>query len=76
LPAIKFWPPCERPTGADAPEGLREQGIVGYAVKANLTNDQLDRMVDRILKPEDQQEDVLLETKGSESYPVTDAPAA
>jgi DNA-binding response OmpR family regulator len=61
---------------ADAPEGLREQGIVGYAVKANLTNDQLDRMVDRILKPEDQQEDVLLETKGSESYPVTDAPAA
>lgn len=54
---------------ADAPAGLREQGIVGYAVKANLTNDQLDRMVDRILKPEDQQEDVVLETKGSENYP-------
>ena len=53
----------------DAPAGLRDQGIVGYAVKANLTNDALDRMVDRILKPEDQQEDVLLETKGSEEYP-------
>jgi DNA-binding response OmpR family regulator len=50
---------------ADAPAGLREQGIVGYAVKANLTNDMLDRMVDRILKPEGQEEDVSLETKGS-----------
>lgn len=54
---------------ADAPEGIREQGIEGYAVKANLTNDQLDRLVDQILKPEDQEEDVLLETKGSENYP-------
>lgn len=49
----------------DAPTGLREQGIEGYAVKANLTNDMLDRMVDQILKPEGQDEDVSLETKGS-----------
>lgn len=49
----------------DAPAGLREQGIEGYAVKANLTNDMLDRMVDQILKPEGQEEDVSLETKGS-----------
>jgi DNA-binding response OmpR family regulator len=56
---------------ADAPQGLREQGIEGYAVKANLTNDALDRMVDQILKPEDQQEDVSLETKGSESFPAS-----
>ncbi|HSX34402.1 MAG TPA: response regulator, partial [Candidatus Saccharimonadales bacterium] len=64
---------------ADAPAGLREQGIEGYAVKANLTNDELDHFVDRILKPEDQTEDVMLETKGSESYPVVEtveAPAA
>jgi two-component system, OmpR family, response regulator VicR len=54
---------------ADAPAGLRDQGIEGYAVKANLTNDALDRMVDQILKPEDQQEDVMLETRGSENYP-------
>ncbi len=54
---------------ADAPEGLRELGIEGYVVKANLTNDALDRMVDTILKPQDQKEDVLLETKGSEAYP-------
>jgi DNA-binding response OmpR family regulator len=54
---------------ADAPAGLREQGIEGYAVKANLTNDALDRMVDQILKPEDQQEDVMLETKGSVNFP-------
>ncbi len=45
---------------ADAPAGLREQGIEGYAVKANLSNDQLDRLVDSILKPADQQEDVML----------------
>jgi two-component system OmpR family response regulator len=54
---------------ADAPAGLRSQGIEGYAVKANLTNDMLDRFVDSILKPEEQKEDVLLETKGSENIP-------
>ncbi len=48
---------------ADAPAGLRDMGIEGYAVKANLSNDQLDRLVDSILKPADQQEEVLLETK-------------
>lgn len=53
---------------ADAPAGLREQGIEGYAVKANLTNDMLDRFVDQILKPEDQTEDVSLETKGSQNF--------
>lgn len=52
---------------ADAPAGLRSQGIEGYAVKANMTNDQLDRFVDRILKPESQEEDVLLETEGSQN---------
>jgi DNA-binding response OmpR family regulator len=36
---------------ADAPAGLRDQGIEGYAVKANLSNDQLDGLVDNILKP-------------------------
>lgn len=55
---------------ADAPAGLRAQGIEGYAVKANLTNDELDKFVNRILKPVDQTEDVLLETKGSENYLV------
>lgn len=56
---------------SDAPAGLREQGIEGYAVKANLTNDMLDRFVDKILKPEDQKEDVLLETKGSQNLPAS-----
>jgi DNA-binding response OmpR family regulator len=46
---------------ADAPVGLREQGIEGYAVKANLSNDQLDVLVDNILKPADQTESVVLE---------------
>ena len=36
---------------ADAPAGLRELGIEGYAVKANLANDQIDRIVDGILRP-------------------------
>jgi two-component system response regulator VicR len=53
---------------ADAPEGLRQLGIEGYAVKANLTDDALDKMVDKILKPEDQEEDVSLETPGSKNY--------
>lgn len=46
---------------ADAPAGLRDMGIEGYAVKANLSNDQLDQLVDSILKPPDQEEDVVLE---------------
>jgi DNA-binding response OmpR family regulator len=47
---------------ADAPAGLRELGIAGYVVKANLTNDDLDKLVDDILKPAGQQENVTLET--------------
>ncbi len=47
---------------ADAPAGLRQQGIEGYAVKANLSDDQLDQIVDQILKPADQTEDISLET--------------
>ena len=46
---------------ADAPAGLRDQGIEGYAVKANLSDDQLDQLVDCILKPADQTEDTSLE---------------
>ncbi|GAC1391402.1 MAG: hypothetical protein NVSMB46_03800 [Candidatus Saccharimonadales bacterium] len=45
----------------DAPVGLREQGIAGYAVKANLSNDQLDKLVDDILKPAGQEESIVLE---------------
>ncbi len=45
----------------DAPEGLRELGIEGYAVKVGLTDDDIDRLVDNILKPTDQEEDVSLE---------------
>jgi OmpR family response regulator RpaB len=47
---------------AEAPAGLRDLGIEGYAVKANLSNDQLDQLVDAILKPAGQEEDVSLET--------------
>jgi DNA-binding response OmpR family regulator len=47
---------------SDAPAGMRDQGIEGYAVKANLSNDQLDHMVDQILKPKDQTESTSLET--------------
>lgn len=51
----------------DAPAGMREQGIEGYAVKANLSDDQIDKLVDRILKPSDQTEDVSLEIPGTQS---------
>jgi len=47
---------------ADAPPGLRESGIEGYAVKANLTDDEIDRLVDDILKPSQQTDSVSLET--------------
>ena len=46
---------------SDAPAGLREKGIEGYAVKVSLTDDMLDKLVDDILKPEGQTEDVSLE---------------
>ena len=36
---------------ADAPAGIREQGIDGYVIKANLSNDQIDQMVGNIVKP-------------------------
>jgi two-component system phosphate regulon response regulator PhoB len=36
---------------ADAPKGLRELGIEGYSVKANLADDQIDQIVNNILKP-------------------------
>jgi OmpR family response regulator RpaB len=48
---------------ADAPAGLRDLGIEGYAVKVNLSNDQLDQLVDAILKPAGQEDDIELETK-------------
>ncbi len=35
----------------DAPAGLRELGIVNYLVKASLTDDQLDVIVNNILQP-------------------------
>lgn len=35
----------------DAPSNLRSLKIEGYAVKANLSNDQLDGVVDNILRP-------------------------
>ncbi|HVX24450.1 MAG TPA: response regulator [Candidatus Saccharimonadales bacterium] len=43
---------------ADAPAGLRNYGISGYVVKANLSNDDLDKLVDSILKPAEQTEAV------------------
>lgn len=49
---------------ADAPAGLREMGIEGYAVKANLSNDELDKLVDSVLTPAAQkQEGTSLESK-------------
>ena len=45
----------------DAPAGLRELGIEGYAVKANLTDDDIDRLVDNILTPKGQSEDINLD---------------
>jgi DNA-binding response OmpR family regulator len=43
-----------------APAGLREYGIEGYAIKANLSNDDIDKLVDKILTPAGQ-DDISLE---------------
>ena len=45
---------------ADAPAGLRDYGIEGYAVKINLSDDDIDKLVDKILKPTGQNEDTEL----------------
>ncbi len=45
----------------DAPSDLRSLGIEGYTVKANLSNDDIDKLVDRILTPKDQEESISLE---------------
>jgi two-component system OmpR family response regulator len=37
---------------ADAPAGLRDMGIEGYAVKVGLTDDKLDQIVNGILRPQ------------------------
>jgi DNA-binding response OmpR family regulator len=55
----------------DAPAGLRNMGIEGYAVKANLSNDQLDQLVDNILKPATQIEDVVLESIDTDDQPIS-----
>ena len=36
---------------ADAAKDLRDLGIVGYSIKANLVNDDLDKIVESILNP-------------------------
>lgn len=40
---------------SEAPSNLRQLGIVGYVVKANLLYDELDNMVNKILSPSDAQ---------------------
>jgi DNA-binding response OmpR family regulator len=59
----------------DAPAGLRSMGIEGYAVKANLSNDDLDKLVDSILKPATQTESVDLDVNpnGPDAAPVGQA---
>ncbi len=46
---------------ADAPAGLRGYGISGYAVKANLSDNDIDQLVERLLMPDDQ-DDASLES--------------
>jgi DNA-binding response OmpR family regulator len=46
---------------ADAPAGLRDLGITDYLVKANMTDDQVDKLVSAILRPVGQTGDSSLE---------------
>ncbi len=47
----------------DAPAGLRELGIEGYSVKANLANDEIDNIVNNILKPDEPGTEEVAEQK-------------
>lgn len=49
----------------DAPAGLRDYGIEGYAVKANLHDDDIDKLVDKILTPAGQ-DSIELETSSDD----------
>lgn len=51
---------------ADAPAGMRDMGISGYSVKANLSNDQIDGIVNSILRP------VLAQTQAQTQTPPAD----
>jgi DNA-binding response OmpR family regulator len=55
---------------SDAPAGLRGMGIEGYAVKANLSNDQLDQLVDSILTPPGQGLNESLESSAAPAATV------
>ncbi len=48
---------------ADAPAGLRQYNIEGYVVKMNLHDDDIDKLVDNILKPAGQEESVDLDAE-------------
>lgn len=49
----------------DAPAGLREQGIEGYAVKANLAYDDIDNIVANILAPPTSENNIITPTNPS-----------
>lgn len=54
---------------SDAPAGLRDLEITGYVVKANLSNDGLDKIVNSILRPTESQQQTP-----PEEQPVPPAP--
>ena len=56
---------------ADAPAGLRDLGISEYIVKANISNDQIDQIVNNILNPSVQPEPT---DQSYDTQPVTELP--
>ena len=66
---------------ADAPQGLRDLGIAGYAVKANLQDDEIDQIVNSILRPAPAAEATATPapeqaSEAAPEVPVTPPPAA
>ncbi len=51
----------------DAPAGLREYGIEGYTVKIDLRDDDIDKLVDKILTPQGQSESIDLDGERDEN---------
>lgn len=60
----------------DAPAGLREMNIVGYVVKANLSDDGLDKIVNSILRPADNPQPAVPATEPLVATPEPVVPVA
>lgn len=59
---------------AEAPADLRKLGISGYSVKANMTDDTIDQIVNNILMPDGQSSQAAVDQSVPSSVQVAEIP--